>query len=40
MDSGDYLKETPLHVAAAKGRLDDVKYLLHERQVSPFARNR
>ncbi|VDI29999.1 glutaminase, partial [Mytilus galloprovincialis] len=39
MDSGDYLKETPLHVAAAKGRLDDVKYLLHERQVSPFARN-
>ncbi|CAG2202732.1 ANKRD50 [Mytilus edulis] len=40
MDSGDYLKETPLHVAAAKGRLDDVKYLLHERRVSPFARNR
>ncbi|XP_052103446.1 uncharacterized protein LOC127736920 [Mytilus californianus] len=39
MDSSDYLKETPLHVAAAKGRLDDVKYLLNERQVSPFARN-
>ncbi|XP_063427555.1 uncharacterized protein LOC134711057 [Mytilus trossulus] len=39
MDSSDYLKETPLHVAAAKGRLDDVEYLLNERQVSPFARN-
>ncbi|XP_071164690.1 serine/threonine-protein phosphatase 6 regulatory ankyrin repeat subunit B-like isoform X2 [Mytilus edulis] len=39
MDSGDYLKDTPLHVAAAKGRIKDVKYLLNERQVSPFARN-
>ncbi|XP_063427553.1 alpha-latroinsectotoxin-Lt1a-like [Mytilus trossulus] len=39
MDSCDYFKNTPLHVAASKAKLDDVKYLLDERKVSPFVRN-
>lgn len=40
MDSCDYLKNTPLHVAAAKAKLKDVQYLLEEKKVSPFVRNR
>ncbi|VDI29995.1 60kDa lysophospholipase [Mytilus galloprovincialis] len=39
MDSCDYLKNTPLHVAAAKAKLKDVQYLLEEKKVSPFVRN-
>ncbi|XP_071164693.1 CARD- and ANK-domain containing inflammasome adapter protein-like isoform X2 [Mytilus edulis] len=39
MDSCDYFKNTPLHVAASKAKLKDVKYLLNERKVSPFVRN-
>ncbi|XP_052105062.1 serine/threonine-protein phosphatase 6 regulatory ankyrin repeat subunit B-like isoform X2 [Mytilus californianus] len=39
MDSCDYFKNTPLHVAASKAKLEDVNYLLNERKVSPFVRN-
>ncbi|CAG2193244.1 unnamed protein product [Mytilus edulis] len=39
MDSCDYLGNTPLHIAAANGKLEDVKYLLNNRKASPFVRN-
>ncbi|OPL33275.1 glutaminase, partial [Mytilus galloprovincialis] len=39
MDSSEYFKNTPLHVAASKAKLKDVRYLLNERKVSPFVRN-
>lgn len=40
MDSCDYHGNTPLHIAAANGKLDDVKYLLDDRKASPFVRNK
>lgn len=40
MDSCDYLGNTPLHIAAANGKLEDVKYLLNNRKASPFVRNK
>ncbi|XP_052080391.1 uncharacterized protein LOC127718415 [Mytilus californianus] len=42
MDTCDYLGNTPLHVAASNGKLEDVKYLLNkqdEGKASPFVRN-
>ncbi|VDH96973.1 Hypothetical predicted protein [Mytilus galloprovincialis] len=42
MDTFDYLGNTPLHVAANNGNLEDVKYLLEihdEGRASPFVRN-
>ncbi|XP_071164686.1 alpha-latrocrustotoxin-Lt1a-like [Mytilus edulis] len=38
-DVGDYMKNTPLHVAASAGHLDVVKYLVEECKVSPFIRD-
>ena len=41
MDScSDYFKNTPLHVSAAKAKIDVVQYLINEKKVSPFVRNR
>lgn len=42
IDTCDYLGNTPLHVAADNGKLEDVKYLLKihdEGRASPFVRN-
>ncbi|VDI32612.1 Hypothetical predicted protein [Mytilus galloprovincialis] len=39
-DVGDYMKNTPLHVAASAGHLDVVKYLVEECKVSPFIRDK
>jgi len=36
----DYFKNTPLHVCAAKAKMNIVEYLIKERKVSPFVRSR
>ncbi|VDI31370.1 Hypothetical predicted protein [Mytilus galloprovincialis] len=38
-DVGDYIKNTPLHIAAAAGHLNVVKYLVEDCNVSPFIRD-
>ena len=41
MDSScDCFKNTPLHACAAKAKMNIVEYLIKERKVSPFVRNR
>lgn len=40
MDSCNYDKDTPLHVAAANGKFEDVMHLLDERKACLFVRNR
>ncbi|XP_052105059.1 transient receptor potential cation channel subfamily A member 1 homolog [Mytilus californianus] len=39
-DVGDYMKNTPLHVAASAGHLYVVKHLIEECKVSPFIRDK
>ncbi|XP_052080387.1 serine/threonine-protein phosphatase 6 regulatory ankyrin repeat subunit A-like isoform X2 [Mytilus californianus] len=39
MDSCDYFGDTPLHLAAANGKKEDVQYLLFKRRASPFVKN-
>lgn len=39
MDSCDYFGDTPLHLAAANGNIEDVKYLLFKQRASPFVQN-
>ncbi|CAC5360683.1 unnamed protein product [Mytilus coruscus] len=38
-DVGDYIKNTPLHIAAAAGHLNVVRYLIEDCKVSPFIRD-
>lgn len=39
MDNCNYDGDTPLHVAAANGKLEDVMYLLKKRKACLFVRN-